>query len=93
MVVADEAMIVLDLQNMLKNMGYDVSDPARSASLTRWRWAFRHTHRLSLIDENQIVINDLILAETPASLAPAPLAQANQPAQRDRPIPDPRRLG
>ena len=30
MVVEDEALIVLDLQNMLKNLGYDVSDPARS---------------------------------------------------------------
>ena len=32
MVVEDEALIVLDLQNMLKNLGYDVSDPARSGA-------------------------------------------------------------
>ena len=30
MVVEDEAMIALDLQNILKNLGYDVSDRARS---------------------------------------------------------------
>ena len=32
MVVNDEALIVLNLQNMLKNLGYDVSDPARSGA-------------------------------------------------------------
>ena len=32
MVVEDEAMIALDLQNMLKNLGYDVSDPASSGA-------------------------------------------------------------
>jgi CheY-like chemotaxis protein len=31
-VVEDEAMIALDLQNMLKNLGYDVSDPASSGA-------------------------------------------------------------
>jgi CheY-like chemotaxis protein len=32
MLVEDEALIVLNLQNMLKNLGYDVSDPARSGA-------------------------------------------------------------
>ncbi len=32
MVVEDEAMIALDLQNILKNLGYDVSDPASSGA-------------------------------------------------------------
>ena len=32
LVVEDEAMIALDLQNMLKNLGYDVSDPASSGA-------------------------------------------------------------
>ena len=32
LVVEDEAMIALDLQNMLKNLGYEVSDPASSGA-------------------------------------------------------------
>ena len=32
MIAEDEAMIALDLQNMLKNLGYDVSDPAGSGA-------------------------------------------------------------
>ncbi len=32
MVVEDEAMIALDLQNMLKDLGYGVSDPASSGA-------------------------------------------------------------
>ena len=32
MIAEDEAMIALDLQNMLKNLGYDVSDPASSGA-------------------------------------------------------------
>ena len=48
MVVEDEALIVLDLQNMLKNLGYDVSDPARSGA-EALAWRFRHTPRLNII--------------------------------------------
>ena len=32
MVVEDEAMIALDLQNMLKDLGYGLSDPASSGA-------------------------------------------------------------